>query len=323
MNAKIGLISVLGLSSVLVLASSCGDDDDGSTVPDDSTAVVERGKYIVDVIAVCQDCHTPRNEAGGPIAEQYLSGAECFVQLENGSCLNTSNITSHETGLLNRSDEEIKRMIRDGIRPAATGDEALSPIMPYYVLHNMSEADLNAVVAYLRTVPAVEHAVPRSGPEFEVAAPANPLDVSRVPMPIDGYADRDAALRGRYLAGEIGICLECHTRHIMGDPNVLDYEGIFAGGEEFPIGLPVTPISSNLTSDAETGLAEWTVDEIVDALTQGTDNEGAGLCPPMPAGPMGPYANLMPGDARDIAHYLKSLPAISNAIDDMCTNPPM
>ena len=239
MNAKIGLISVLLLGPV------CGDDDDGTSVAEDPAVAIARGKYIVDVVAVCQDCHTPRDAAGAPIAAQYLSGAECFVQLENESCLNTSNITSHETGLLNRSDEEIKRMIRDGIRPAATGDEPLSPVMPYYVFHNMSEADLNAVVAYLRTVPAVEHAVPRSGPEFEVAAPANPLDKSRIPMPVEGYPDRDAALRGRYLTGEIGICLECHTRHIMGDPNVLDYDGIFAGGEEFPIGLPVTPISSN------------------------------------------------------------------------------
>jgi mono/diheme cytochrome c family protein len=317
MNAKIGLISVL------VLAPACGDDDDGTTVADDPAAVIARGKYIVDVVAVCQDCHTPRDEAGAPIAEQYLAGAECFVRLENESCLNTKNLTNHETGLLNRTDEDIERMIRDGIRPAVTGDEALSPVMPYYVLHNMSEADLNAVVAYLRTVPGVDHAVPRSGPEFEVTAPANLLDPSRVPMPVEGYADREAALRGRYLAGEVGICLECHTRHIMGDPNVLDYDRIFAGGEEFPIGLPVTPISSNITSDTETGLGDWTVDEIVSALTQGTDKDGDGLCPPMPAGPMGPFVNLTAEDARDIAHYLESLPPINNPIDDMCTFPPM
>jgi mono/diheme cytochrome c family protein len=317
MNAK------FGLSCVLLLVPGCGDDDESTTSGEDPAAIVARGKYIVDVVAACQDCHTPRNEAGAPIAERYLAGAECFAELENGSCLNTKNLTNHETGLLNRTDDEIKRMIRDGIRPAVTGDEPLSPVMPYYVFHNMSEADLNAVVAYLRSVPGVEHAVPRSGAEFEVDAPANLLDASRVPMPIDGYADREAALRGRYLAGEVGICLECHTRHIMGDPNVLDYDGLFAGGEEFPIGLPVIPVSSNITSDAETGIADWTVDEIVNALTLGTDDEGAGICPPMPVGPMGAFAGLTPGDARDIAHYVKSLPPIVNAIDDVCTFPPM
>jgi mono/diheme cytochrome c family protein len=195
--------------------------------------------------------------------------------------------------------------------------------MPYYVLHNMSAEDLDAVVAYLRTVPGVEHAIPRSGVEFEVPAPANPLPPSAIPMPMSGYVDTPAALRGRYLAGELGVCLECHTRHIMGDPNVLDYANIFAGGEEFAVGLPVVPVSSNLTSDATTGLANWSVEDIVQVLARGVDKDGDGICPPMPAGPMAPFSQLTPGDASDIAHYVKSLPPVANAIDDQCTFPPM
>jgi mono/diheme cytochrome c family protein len=311
MNARHG-------SAFLFIFLACGGNDDTSI-----ESPIERGRYLVDHVAVCQDCHTPRNEDGSPIAEQYLAGAECFAELPSGSCLNTRNLTNHETGLLNRSDDEIKRMIRDGIRPAVTGDQPLSPVMPYYIFHNMTEDDLNAVVAYLRTVPGVDHAIERSGPEFEVPAAANPLDVSRIPMPMEGYADTEAALRGRYLAGQAGVCLECHTRHIMGDPNVLDLAGIFAGGEQFPIGLPVTPVSSNLTSDAETGLGQWTVDDIVEVLHNGTDTDGEGICPPMPVGPMGPFAGLKAEDALDIAHYIKSLPPISNSIDDMCTFPPM
>jgi len=315
MNAILGLIGLL-------LIAACGDDEDDTSLTS-TTASVERGKYIVDHVAVCPDCHTPRDETGAPIAAQYLAGTECFVQLPNQSCLHTRNLTNDATGLANRSDEDIKRMITQGIRPAVTGDEPLNPVMPYYVLHNMSEDDLSAVVAYLRTVPAVEHAVPRSGVEFEVPAAANPLDPGQVPMPVSGYSDTPAALRGRYLAGEVGICLECHTRHIMGDPNVLDYAGIFAGGEEFPIGLPATPISKNLTSDAESGLGEWSVDEIIAAVKQGTDKDGAGICPPMPNGPMGAFGGLTDADARDIAHYVKSLPPIVNVIDDVCTFPPM
>ena len=311
MNAKYG-------STLLLVLLACGGDDDTAL-----ESPIERGKYIVDNVAVCQDCHTPRDEAGQPIAEQYLAGAECFAQLENGSCLNTRNLTNHETGLLNRSEDDIKRMIRDGIRPAATGDQPLSPVMPYYIFHNMSDDDLDAVVAYLRTVPGVDHAIERSGPEFEVQAAANPLDPSRIPMPMEGYADAAAALRGRYLAAQAGVCLECHTRHVMGDPNVLDLGAIFAGGEQFPIGLPVTPISSNLTSDEETGLGSWAVEDIMEVILNGTDSDGDGICPPMPAGPMGPFGGLKSRDALDIAHYIKSLPPISNAVDDMCTFPPM
>jgi mono/diheme cytochrome c family protein len=310
MNAKAGLVPLL-------LAVACSNDDSSGTPP------VERGQYVVNSVAACTDCHTPRDASGAPIAEKYLAGAECFVQLPSGSCLNTRNLTHHETGLLNRTDAEVERMIRDGIRPTATGEEALSPVMPYYVYHNMSDDDLAAVVAYLRTVPGVDNAIPRSGPEFEVSAAANSLDPGLIPMPSDGYADRAAALRGRYLAGEIGVCLECHTRHVMGDPNVIDYAGIFAGGEPFQVGLPVTPVSSNLTSDVQTGLGDWAVEDIVQVLLQGIDDEGHGICPPMPVGPMGAFGGLTQEDAQDIAHYIKSLPPIANAIDDVCTFPPM
>jgi mono/diheme cytochrome c family protein len=311
MNAKFAFYTLL-------LVPACGDKDDTSV-----ESPVARGQYIVDHVAVCQDCHTPRDEMGAPIAAQYLAGAACFAALPSGSCLNTRNLTNHETGLLNRTDAEIKRMIRDGIRPAATGDEPLSPVMPYYIFHNMTDADLDAVVAYLRTVPGVDHAIDRSGPEFEVQAAANPLDTNVIPMPMTGYVDTPAALRGRYLASQAGVCLECHTQHLMADPNVVDYSAIFAGGEEFQIGLPVAPVSSNLTSDPETGLGNWTIDDIVRVIKEGKDTDSAGICPPMPVGPMGPFAGLTDADARDIAHYIKSLPPVVNAIDDQCTFPPM
>ncbi|MEY4547919.1 MAG: hypothetical protein RL685_4114 [Pseudomonadota bacterium] len=315
------------------LALACSDKDvtlaapdpGGEVTPDptvDAAAQVARGQYLVDHVAACADCHTPRNAMGAPIPEQYLAGAECFVRLENGSCLNARNLTNHETGLLNRSNDEIKRMIRDGVRPAATGEEALFPVMPYYVFHNINDADLDAIVAYLRTVPAVDKAIPRRGVEFDLPGPATPLDPSLIPQPLLNYPEQAAATRGRYLAGEVGICLECHTKHVMQSPTVLDYAGLFAGGEEYAVGLPTVPVSKNLTSDMETGLGTWTVEEVVKALKEGSDKEGDGLCPPMPAGPMGAFGGLTAEDALDIAHYVKSLPPKVNMIADVCTFPP-
>jgi mono/diheme cytochrome c family protein len=312
MNARVLLVLGIGLG--------CGGDDEDETT---TQSPVERGQYLVNNVAACIDCHTPRDETGQFIPTMFLAGAPCFAELPNGSCLNTRNLTNHETGLANRTDAEIKRMIRDGVRPAVTGDEPLSPVMPYYVFHNISDADLDAIVAYLRTVPGVDNAIGPSGPEFDVPAAATPLDPSLIPMPTAGYVDTPAALRGRYLAGEVGICLECHTTHVMGNPNVLDYAGIFAGGERFDIGLPTVPISKNLTSDAETGLGNWSIEQITNAIRLGSDREGAGICPPMPVGPMGAFGGLTDSDVQDIAHYLKSLPPIVNAIDDVCTFPPM
>lgn len=306
----------------------CGDDDvtnggDLGTDTGSTQAAIERGRYLVDNVVACPDCHTPRDSSGAFIAAEYLSGVECFARLPSGSCLNAPNLTNHETGLANRTDQDIERMIRDGVRPSATGDVPLFPAMPSYVFHNMTDSDLNAMVAYLRTIPGVSRTVPPSGPEFTVPAPANPLNPTIIPMPMEGYTQTERALRGRYLATHVGACMECHTRHIMGDPNVLDYTGFFQGGERFEIGLPVAPVSTNITSDPATGIGNWTVDDIVRAVREGSDPGGERLCPPMPAGPMNAYGGLTDEDALDIAHYIKSLPPAINEVEDTCAPPPM
>jgi mono/diheme cytochrome c family protein len=280
------------------------------------------GKYLVDHLIACPDCHTPRNAVGAPIPEQYMAGTECLIALETGECLHAPNLTNDETGLKNRTNDEIKTMITEGVRPTATDDEPLHPIMPYYVFANMNAEELDAIVRYLRTIPAVENAIPRSDDVFAVPAPVNPIDPDTIPLPAEDYPAYDNAIRGRYLATHVAACMECHTPHEMG-PDVLDPEKYFSGGEAFPIGLPADPVSKNLTSDPETGLGEWEVEDIVRVLKEGVDINGDGICPPMPVGPMGAYGGLTDEDARDIAHYLKSLPAIENEVVDQCTWPPM
>lgn len=98
---------------------------------------------------------------------------------------------------------------------------------------------------------------------------------------------------------------------------------MFGGGEEFGITPELTAVSKNLTSDRDTGLGEWSIDDILTVLKDGVDKSGDGICPPMPVGPMGNFVNLDPDDALDIAHYIKSLPPVVNEIDDTCTWPPM
>ena len=343
-------LSALVATAVIAMSACSGDDDDtpaatggsagkggssgsagapeagstglggegGATV----SPLVARGDYLVNHVAACSDCHTPRLATGAPDMTQYLAGAECFVKLENGDCLHTRNLTNDATGLKNRTDAQIKTMIRDGIRSTDSGDVPLNPVMPYYVFHNITDEDIDAIVAFLRTVPGVEHDVPASADSFAVPAPAKALDPDVIPVPADDFPEHDSAMRGRYLAAEAGVCVECHTQHDMTSPDVLKLDMLFAGGEEFPIGLPVTPVSANLTSDTDTGLGDWSADDIVKALLQGVDDEGKGLCPPMPAGPMGAFGGLHPDDALDIANYIKSLPPISNAVDDMCSFPP-
>jgi len=304
--------------------------------------ILARGQYLAEFVVGCPGCHTPRDAMGAPIPGQYAAGAECFIRLDNGSCLNVPNITNHETGLMNRTDAELKRMLVDGMRPTATGEEALFPVMASFVLHNLTEQDLDAVIAWLRTVPGVENIVPRRGPEFDpgpdnplstsglpasrrggrrgALGPATALDMSVVPLPVPGYAEPEAALRGRYLATQ--ACLVCHTRHLDPDPQWLDYTKFFAGGEEFDVGLPTLAFAPNITSDPETGIGDWSVQDIFKAIREGTDKDGDGICPPMGGAPMG-APGLTDEDALDIAHYIKSLPPVVGERAESCPFPPV
>jgi cytochrome c553 len=312
----------LGLAACGSSSSTTPDGGDGPGGDGGLTAQQARGQYIVDVLAVCGDCHTPRLPSGAPDMTKYLAGNAEFIVTPGGN-LGSRNLTNDETGLKSRTNAEIKDMFQKGERPGAT-KEFLNPVMPYYVLHNMTDADADAVVAYLRTVPAVVNMIPKRAATFDVPAAAPPLPESKIPTPADTFAEKASALRGRYLSSQVGACLECHTQHTQpGSATVLDETKIFAGGEDFSMlfGGALKPVSKNLTSHA-TGLADWTVADIVKALKEGKAKDGTGICPPMPVGPMGAYGHLKDEDATDIANYIKSLAPIDNKIVDMCVFPP-
>lgn len=111
--------------------------------------------------------------------------------------------------------------------------------------------------------------------------------------------------RGEYLA-TIMDCAGCHTPGALaGQP---DFDRRLAGssiGFALPGGGVVYP--KNLTPDAETGLGRWSEDEIARAVRRGQGRDGRVLIPVMP---WPSYAVLTEGDARAIAAYLKSVPAV-------------
>jgi mono/diheme cytochrome c family protein len=290
----------------------------------DQRSILQRGQYLVDSVAMCKDCHTPRNPDGSFDASRYLAGVECLVDVDPApgkGCLNTRNLTPDRTGLKNRTDAQIEDMFLKGVTP--TG-RALNPIMPYWSYHNMTAADADAVVAWIRSVPAVAHAVPESeAPWISPPRPAAPIDPATIPMPPESDA---GAVRGRYLAAMAGLCLECHTPQLPpGGIRPIDMSRPFAGGRDFAGISPSPPFpphiySRNLTQDA-TGLAGWTAAEVVKALKHGLDRQGHGICPPMPSGPKGGYGGLTDEDATDIASYVLTLPAIANPIPNECVAP--
>jgi mono/diheme cytochrome c family protein len=301
-----------------------GDATDGPML----TPQQERGRYLIQNVVGCSDCHTPPLPNGMPDMTKYLGGNPNFVVLPNGDKLGTRNLTSDATGLKNRTDDEIKGMFLNGIRPPATGSTtpiALNPVMPYYVFHNMTGDDADAIVAFLRTVPPVVNTIPQRGASFDLPAPANYLDLNAIKSP--KYADattQESALHGKYLATQVGLCVECHTPHLMTGPDPLDVNSLFAGGVDFSdlfaTTLMIHPVSKNLTSDNATGLGTWAAMDVINVLKMGKAKDGTGICPPMP---LGAYANMTVQDATDIANYIKSLPPIVHQNVGMCVFPPL
>ena len=115
--------------------------------------------------------------------------------------------------------------------------------------------------------------------------------------------------RGRYLVSFAG-CMDCHQPgYFFGMP---DMSRMLAGSEvgfEIPnLGVFYGP---NLTPDPQTGLGNWSEEQIVAAITTGKRPDGRELAPAMP---WRGFANLTPDDAMAIAVYLKSLPAVVNQV---------
>jgi mono/diheme cytochrome c family protein len=115
--------------------------------------------------------------------------------------------------------------------------------------------------------------------------------------------------RGSYLV-KLGGCNDCHTPgYFFGKPNMTQYLGGSDVGLEVP-GLG-TFVGRNLTPDKETGLGNWTTQEIITAIQTGVRPDGRTLAPIMP---WRAFANLTKDDAAAIAVYLKSLPPVHREI---------
>jgi hypothetical protein len=122
-------------------------------------------------------------------------------------------------------------------------------------------------------------------------------------------ADDTPLARGKYLATIIP-CTDCHTPGtFLGKPDMTRYLGGSDVGFEVP-GLGVF-YGPNLTPDKDTGLGNWTKEQIATAITTGKRPDGRILAPPMP---VESFKALGWSDAMAIATYLKSLPPVKNQV---------
>ena len=118
---------------------------------------IERGRYLMQSIVACGNCHTPQGP-DGPLPGMELAGGTPFEL--PGIRAYAANITPDpETGIGGWTDAQIITAIREGKRPDGT---TIGPPMPIGMYRGMSDTDVKAIVAYLRSVPPVKNEVAAS-----------------------------------------------------------------------------------------------------------------------------------------------------------------
>jgi len=158
-------------------------------------ALLKKGEYLARA-GDCIACHTARE------GKTFAGGLPMKTPF---GTLYTSNITPDpQTGIGKWTNAQIKVAIRRGKRPDGT---LLGPPMPFGQYRGIADSDIDAVVAYLRTVPAVNNAVAKS--TYNIPLP--PAWGPPIDKPVVAPSASDKVAYGAYLAGPLGHCVECHT----------------------------------------------------------------------------------------------------------------
>jgi mono/diheme cytochrome c family protein len=254
--------------------------------------LVKRGDYLVNGILTCGNCHTPKGPSGDMMDKAFSGGLSWDEPPFNVTAPNIS--ADKETGIGNYTDAELKQLLRKGIK---RDGQRVAMVMPSGFYEVMTDRDLDAVIAYLRTLKPIKNAVPHPIYKMEQGHPIPPGGEG----PYSEAMLSDRLKKGFYLA-TIAHCMECHTP--MGQRGRDFGNELGAGGAEFPGPWGVS-VSRNITSSKTSGIGNWTDDDIKRAITRGISKDGRKLNPPMG---YGYYAKISTADLDAIVAYLRTVP---------------
>lgn len=261
--------------------------------------VIARGAYLVYGPAHCVNCHTT-GEAQRAATEEGatppLTGGNRW-SFPMGTVYSPNLTPDKTTGIGRYTDGQLARMLRHGVKP--DGRAAL----PFMEFQHLSDEDLTAVISFLRSQPAVRHAIPRN--EINLLGKAvlafliEPVGPRQTP-PKRTPAHEPTVERGAYLANSVAGCAECHTRR-----NPLDGSYVaarFSGGGVLPAdGRPgwvtVTP---NLTPAKHGRITSWSEEQFVGRFGVGMGIKGSHM-------PWRQFQRMSETDKRAIYRYLRTL----------------
>jgi mono/diheme cytochrome c family protein len=264
---------------------------------------VERGKKLA--LLLCANCHK-NNSTGKLTGHQMLDAPKEFGPIYS------QNITQDKTyGIGTWSDGELLYLLRTGIKR----DGKYAP--PWMAkLPHMSDADINSVIAFLRSDdPMVEAAaIPDTAcePSFlskflsQVAFKPLPMPEHKIEMPDSG----NAVELGRYLVYNLE-CYSCHSADFKSNDYMNPEKSAgFMGGGNKPLDMKGKEIiTQNLTPDNETGIGNWTEERFINAVKGGIMENQPAL-----RYPMVPFVQLTDQEAKAIYAYLRTIPPLKNNV---------
>jgi len=251
------------------------------TIPTDA-ASIEKGRHWAE--ALCEGCHT-----------KDLSGQEKWFNAGPLGTIDSANLTSGEGGVGReyKSDEDYVRAIRHGIDP-----EGKPLFMPAVVsTAHLSDEDLAAVIAYVKSVPPVDHKT--TGHNFTPLAKILLAAGKLGKLPAEAVShDVHVTAPAQGVSPEYGAYLvNTHDCHICHGPDL--------NGGPYPDPTK-TKISPNLTPGGE--LAAWTEKQFIDTIRTGVTPGGHQLDPNFM--PWKDFSLLSDDELKAVWLYLQSLPKL-------------
>lgn len=246
-------------------------------------AALAHGKHIAETRG-CIDCHG-KDFAGAKVIEDGAMGRLYGSNLTKGAGSSVANF----------KDEDWVRAIRHGVGADGRG----LFVMPSEEYSKLTDEDLGALIAYLKTVPSVDRErVPTAyGPVSQILLTTAPqkmiaaqvIDHARVAPPVS-IVKAPTAEYGRYLAAG---CVGCHG------PN-------YSGGK-IEIGPPDWPHAANLTPHPESRLSKWTEEEFMATIRTAKRPDGTIVDPVMPRG----FAGMDDVELKALWAFLRTLPPVA------------
>ncbi|MFC0337361.1 Cytochrome c, mono-and diheme variants [Kushneria avicenniae] len=272
--------------SLGMLALSLGA---GVARADDQQALIQRGEYLA-IAGDCAACHT---EEGRPA----FSGGHA-ISSPLGVIYSTNITPSDSAGIGSYSLEQFDQALRHGVR--ADGRQ-LYPAMPYTAYARMRDEDIAALYAYfMHGVAPVDDAPEKTDLPFPFnlrfsMAAWNGLFLDQTPFTPD--PDKSEQFnRGAYLVEGLTHCSTCHTPRnmLMAEKQDQALKGASLG----------TWYAPDITANPNTGIGQWSQQQLIEYLTTGHADNGATAGGPMLEAIDKSFSRMTPEDIKAIATYL-------------------